>query len=490
MKLSKVVIALSLFMLFSICLANAQVPYYVDSSNNVWVNISSSGTSPQYYTINNTGGSFSSGTATFPMFDDFTKDSALNTDLWTPQYGVSGTVAISNNALLVDGTPLSSTSGNAVSSYTWTNGTELILNQSLSNDYYSDVSFGSGSLTQAGGWYHTMLSTNGGSFILQGLSGSVGYRDSSAPGTGTTPTYTYNSGSLGTSGVSLNTPFTVGYSYDNGNASERLYTESYPNTSVRCIMAQTGSGAQNHVSGAKQWMISQGEYNAGHGGARTINTAWIRNTAGSDSAISFTTINGNRVLVVNPTVSSGYMQLEIPSAMIAASNVLDIEPMQAPIASFTSVNTSNVFSFTDTSTNNPALWSWNFGDGQTSTQQNPTHTYSANGTYTVSLTATNTVGSSTPVTSSVLVTVPGVQSQQQIAKEKAGSSIISLWGSIVSFVTILIVIILFWQLNGFLKGTVKSDQMVGFVIVGGSMVMIIAIVSYILYLLLTLSGAT
>ncbi|MDT8392844.1 MAG: PKD domain-containing protein, partial [Bacteroidales bacterium] len=37
-------------------------------------------------------------------------------------------------------------------------------------------------------------------------------------------------------------------------------------------------------------------------------------------------------------------------------------------------------------------WSWNFGDGSTSTQQSPTHTYVLNGTYTVSLTVTNSNG--------------------------------------------------------------------------------------------------
>ena len=38
-------------------------------------------------------------------------------------------------------------------------------------------------------------------------------------------------------------------------------------------------------------------------------------------------------------------------------------------------------------------WLWSFGDGNTSTIQNPTHSYAANGTYTVQLIATNTIGS-------------------------------------------------------------------------------------------------
>ena len=41
--------------------------------------------------------------------------------------------------------------------------------------------------------------------------------------------------------------------------------------------------------------------------------------------------------------------------------------------------------FTDLSTNIPTGWFWDFGDSNTSSQQNPCHTYTADGTYTVSL---------------------------------------------------------------------------------------------------------
>lgn len=51
--------------------------------------------------------------------------------------------------------------------------------------------------------------------------------------------------------------------------------------------------------------------------------------------------------------------------------------------------------FTDLSTNTPSSWLWDFGDGGASTEQNPSHTYGAAGTYTVKLTATNAAGSDT-----------------------------------------------------------------------------------------------
>ncbi len=43
-------------------------------------------------------------------------------------------------------------------------------------------------------------------------------------------------------------------------------------------------------------------------------------------------------------------------------------------------------SFKDLSTNSPTSWSWDFGDGGSSTEQNPSHTYTTPGVYSVRLT--------------------------------------------------------------------------------------------------------
>lgn len=49
--------------------------------------------------------------------------------------------------------------------------------------------------------------------------------------------------------------------------------------------------------------------------------------------------------------------------------------------------------FTDYSSQNATSWDWNFGDGTTSGLRNPNHTYTAEGTYTITLTAANDFGS-------------------------------------------------------------------------------------------------
>lgn len=56
---------------------------------------------------------------------------------------------------------------------------------------------------------------------------------------------------------------------------------------------------------------------------------------------------------------------------------------------------SPTMSFTDVSTNSPTKWYWDFGTGDTSAIQNPAYTYTANGSYTVCLAATNNLGTDT-----------------------------------------------------------------------------------------------
>jgi outer membrane protein assembly factor BamB len=67
------------------------------------------------------------------------------------------------------------------------------------------------------------------------------------------------------------------------------------------------------------------------------------------------------------------------------------------VANFTVKNTSNplVVGFNDSSVNSPSSWLWNFGDGSTSSDKNPVHTYTRSGTYLVTLTVGNVMGNST-----------------------------------------------------------------------------------------------
>ena len=82
-----------------------------------------------------------------------------------------------------------------------------------------------------------------------------------------------------------------------------------------------------------------------------------------------------------------------------------------PVAEFTAYQTSicpdSSAQFYNRSINNPVSWLWNFGDGNTSESQNPSHIYTIAGIYTVSLTVTNSYGSDTESkTGYIMVTDP------------------------------------------------------------------------------------
>lgn len=78
------------------------------------------------------------------------------------------------------------------------------------------------------------------------------------------------------------------------------------------------------------------------------------------------------------------------------------------VADFTQSGTNGAppfgVTFTDTSTELPDSWAWDFGDGGSSTVQNPSHTYNSVGTYTVTLTATGPGGAGA-VTKTDLISV-------------------------------------------------------------------------------------
>ena len=74
-----------------------------------------------------------------------------------------------------------------------------------------------------------------------------------------------------------------------------------------------------------------------------------------------------------------------------------VYPSIPPVADFVGNTTSGYsplpVAFTDMSANLPVNWSWDFGDGTNSTDQNPEHTYAAPGNYSVSLLVMNEEGS-------------------------------------------------------------------------------------------------
>lgn len=123
----------------------------------------------------------------------------------------------------------------------------------------------------------------------------------------------------------------------------------------------------------------------------------------SVTGLTLTTFDDGVLYVKNGklmTLSLGVGLYISPNGRLNAAN-------QPPVANYSVApgegSTTAVFAYTDTSAGGPTSWLWAFGDGATSTLQNPTHQYAANGTYVVSLTATNGAGSDVNNFSSVFV---------------------------------------------------------------------------------------
>lgn len=166
-------------------------------------------------------------------------------------------------------------------------------------------------------------------------------------------------------------------------STEIAKTSCAGSTQTYTLTSAVQTGYNNPVY---QWQVNMG-------------SAWV-NIAGATT----TTYN----LTYSPAVAGTY-QYRLLSSEAAnagtlscqiASNILTLTVTAAPSAAFTYTGSSclgDATTFSDASTA-PGLtistWAWDFGDGQTSTQQNPTHTYATSGDYPVKLTITNSGGCS------------------------------------------------------------------------------------------------
>ncbi|MDW3191684.1 MAG: PKD domain-containing protein [Cytophagales bacterium] len=95
------------------------------------------------------------------------------------------------------------------------------------------------------------------------------------------------------------------------------------------------------------------------------------------------------------TLTKRLLMLTLVIGILGVTSCSDDEPsVDAPNAAFTSAADGLTVTFTDGSVG-ADTYSWDFGDGNSSTDASPTHTYAEGGTYTVALTVTNAGGSDT-----------------------------------------------------------------------------------------------
>lgn len=175
-------------------------------------------------------------------------------------------------------------------------------------------------------------------------------------------------------------PTTVDYEYGNGRVIltsmpwEHQFVNAY--NSGQMLPNSIAYGISN-VGSAATWI--------------TISSTGDTITPG-DSSIFYVTFNSTGM-----AAGTYYGEILVNSndplnPQIIVPCTLTVSNQACPDFSFAGNSCTGTVAFTDLSLNSPTSWAWQFGDGGTSTLQNPTHTYASIGTYLVTLVACNATG--------------------------------------------------------------------------------------------------
>lgn len=171
-----------------------------------------------------------------------------------------------------------------------------------------------------------------------------------------------------------------------------LVITNYSNTTCNINFSKTGGSGTTDCDILPPLVENDGPYCIGE-------TITLTGNAQSGATYSWTgpngwTANGQTVTRPNCNMSmSGEYICTIHLNGQTNSASTRVQVYAQPTASFTATTVCQgaVTQFTNTSTTNPTnqsmTYQWDFGDGNTSNQQNPTHQYAAAGNYNVALTA-------------------------------------------------------------------------------------------------------
>ena len=145
-------------------------------------------------------------------------------------------------------------------------------------------------------------------------------------------------------------------------------------------------------------------------GGQNETSEWEPNAAGdwTNETVDLTAYVGSNVTLRFINICGYGNSMYVDNINVAVTGAL---PPVADFGSDVVYTCDGTVKFSDMSSNQPTQWLWNFGDGGTSTQQNPSYTYPASGTYNVSLQTTNPSGVDTETKSAyVVVEYPSVTS--------------------------------------------------------------------------------
>ncbi len=196
----------------------------------------------------------------------------------------------------------------------------------------------------------------------------------------------------------VNSDGTLKWTYTTGNSIEG--SPAIRADGTVCIGSSDAKVYAINPDGTLRWSYTTGN---GITGSPAVGANGILYIGGKDARVY--ALNPDGSLIWTATTGSaiaGSPAIGADSVLYIGSNDCKVYAFKdvTPVANFTSTVISGTegyipltVQFTDSSSNIPTTWFWDFGDGTTSTEQNPSHTFTLPGTYSVNLTVKNAAGS-------------------------------------------------------------------------------------------------
>jgi len=200
--------------------------------------------------------------------------------------------------------------------------------------------------------------------------------------------------------TSTGSPTAWSWNFGDGSTStarnpSHAYTTAGPKTVILTVTNSSGSDGTSRTVTVGAAPVASFIYTPANPAAgQTVQ--FTDTSTGSPTAWSWNFGDGSASTTRNPShvyTAAGSFQVTLlvtnSSGSNSASMVVSVNSSATLLASFAfdpaSPSIGQPVRFTDTSTGNPTSWQWSFGDGATSTAQNPNHAFSATGAYTVTL---------------------------------------------------------------------------------------------------------
>lgn len=114
----------------------------------------------------------------------------------------------------------------------------------------------------------------------------------------------------------------------------------------------------------------------------------------------------------SPTITvsqAGTYELFLVGSCNSGVDTIEVFDYPAPTAAFTHTNSFMTCLFTSAATGAGLSYAWDLGDGNTSAQQNPIHLYNQVGSYTVTLTVTDTCGNTSSTSKTINAAQVGLE---------------------------------------------------------------------------------